>query len=460
MHFLYRYKLCVKKKNVSLSTNYTMKDFRLQLNPSPNGVYLAGTSVTGTVVAVTSKPKDFKTIEVRIVGEATVHWTETHTRTHSTAPGSHHQTTETVTYHSHETYIDTFVRVWDKEACGGSSFPVGSHSFPFSLQLVGNLPSSYEGTVGRIRYKIICKVVKSGLLKRNKTCEAVLRVASVVDINTPILLQPKAMEVQKTICCLCCASGPIVITARIPRSGYCTVTDAIPLEVVIENGSNRNVHNVAASIHKFVQYTARGRHRHDSATIISIVSDRITAHNSLTWRPTPIIVPNTVPTMTNCEIIKVYYRLDIIASVPWAINPSISFPITIGNIPLQSTASTYPAAGALNRQPYPPIASVPYNQPFPPQQPTPYNQPFPHQQPTPYNRPFPHQQSTPYNQPFPHQQPTPYNQPFPHQQPTPYNQPFPHQQSTPYNQQPTPYNQPSASYNQYPPQPSAPYPIS
>ena len=459
-----------------------MKDFRLQLNPSPNGVYLAGTSVTGTVVAVTSKPKDFKTIEVRIVGEATVHWTETRTRTHSAGPygggpyHSQHRTTETVTYHSHETYIDTFVRVWDKEACGGSSFPVGSHSFPFSLQLVGNLPSSYEGTVGRIRYKIICKVVKSGLLKRNKTCEAVLRVASVVDINTPILLQPKAMEVQKTICCLCCASGPIVITARIPRSGYCTVTDAIPLEVVIENGSNRNVHNVAASIHKFVQYTARGRHRHDSATIISIVSDRITAHNSLTWRPTSIIVPNTVPTMTNCEIIKVYYRLDIIASVPWAINPSISFPITIGNIPLQSTASTYPAAG-LNRQPYPPIASVPYNQPFPHQQSTPYNQPFPRQQSTPYNQPFPPQQPTPYNQPFPPQQPTPYNQSFPPQQPTPYNQPFPPQQPTPYNQsfppqqptpynqsfppqQPTPYNQPSASYNQYPPQPSAPYPIS
>ena len=306
---------------------------RLQLNPSPNGVYLAGTSVTGTVVAVTSKPKHFKTIEVRIVGEATVHWTET--ITHGSGR-SGPRTTETVTYHSHETYIDTFVRVWDKETCGGSSFPVGSHSFPFSLQLVGNLPSSYEGTVGRIQYKIICKV---GLLKRNKTCEAVLTVASVVDINSPSLLQPQSMEVQKTICCWCCASGPIVITARIPRSGYCTVTDAIPLEVVIENGSNRNIRNVAASIRKVVQYTASGKHRYNSAIIIAIVSDRITAHNSLTWHPTRIIVPNTVLTITNCEIIKVYYCLDIVASVPWVISPSISFPITIGNIPLQSNLS-------------------------------------------------------------------------------------------------------------------------
>ena len=304
-----------------------MKDFRLQLNPPPNGVYFPGMTVSGRAILVTDKPKDYKNIEVKIVGDADVQWTEKNGES-------------SVTYHSRETYLNTFVRVWDKETCGGSSFPVGSHSFPFSLQLVGNnLPPSYEGTVGRIRYKIICKVVKSGLLKRNKTCEAVLTVASVVDINSPSLQQPKAMEVQKTICCLCCASGPIVITARIPRSGYCTATDTIPLEVIIENGSNRNIRNVAARLRKVVQYTARGKHRYDSATIISIVSDRITAHNSLTWRPTPIIVPNTIPTMTNCEIIKVYYRLDIVASVPWATNPSISFPITIGNIqhvPLQS----------------------------------------------------------------------------------------------------------------------------
>ena len=299
-----------------------MKDFRLQLNPPPNGVYFPGMTVSGRAILVTDKPKDYKNIEVRIVGDADVYWTEQYGQS-------------TVTYHSHETYLNTFVTVWDKETCGGSSFPVGSHSFPFSLQLVGNnLPPSYEGTVGRIRYTLTSKIVKSGSLKRNKTCEAVLTIGSVVDINTPSLLQPQSMDIQKTICCLCCASGPIVITAHIPRSGYCTVTDAIPLEVIIENGSNRNICNVAASIHKFVQYTARGRHRHDSATIISIVSDRITAHNSLTWRPTPIIVPNTAPTMTNCEIIKVYYRVDIVASVPWAINPSISFPITIGNIPL------------------------------------------------------------------------------------------------------------------------------
>ena len=229
------------------------------------------------------------------------------------------------------------MRVWDKETCGGSSFPVGSHSIPFSLQLVGNnLPPSYEGTVGRIRYTLTSKIFKSGSLKRNKTCEAVLTIGSVVDINTPSLLQPQSMEVQKTICCLCCTSGPIVITARIPRSGYCAVTDAIPLEVIIENDSNRNIRNVAASICKVVQYTARGHHRYDSVKLASIVSDRITAHGSLTWCPTPLSVPGTVPTILSCEIIKVNYRLDIVASVPWATNPSISFPITIGNIPLQS----------------------------------------------------------------------------------------------------------------------------
>ena len=327
---------------VDIEKEEVMSAFRLQLNPPPNGVYFPGMTVSGTVILVTEKPKDYKNIEVRIVGDADVYWTETRhstgTRHSTTVSGNNHnQRTETVTYHSHETYIDTFVRVWDKEACGSSSFPVGSHSFPFSLQLVGNnLPPSYEGTVGRIRYTLTSKIVKSGLLKRNKTCEAVLTVASVVDINTPSLQRPKAMEVQKNICCLCCASGSIVITARIPRSGCCAVTDAIPLDVIIENGSDRNICNVAATLRKVVQYTARGKHRYDSVKLASIVSDRITAHGSLAWCPTPLSVPGTVPTILSCEIIKVYYLLDIVASVPWAINPSISFPITIGNVPLQS----------------------------------------------------------------------------------------------------------------------------
>ena len=53
-----------------------MKDFKLQLNYPPQGVYVPGMTVTGTVLAVNDEPKDYKTIKVKIIGSAHVHWTE------------------------------------------------------------------------------------------------------------------------------------------------------------------------------------------------------------------------------------------------------------------------------------------------------------------------------------------------------------------------------------------------
>ena len=80
------------------------------------------------------------------------------------------------------------------------------------------------------------KIVKGALLKFDTTAEARLTVANVVPVNRPDLLQPQALSVEKTLCCLCCTSAPISITARIARIGYCVQQDAISVEVEIENG--------------------------------------------------------------------------------------------------------------------------------------------------------------------------------------------------------------------------------
>ena len=301
-----------------------MEYLMLQLNRPSDAVYFPGMYVTGRVIVVTDKPKDYKTIEVRLVGYGEVYWTEKHENVRHRI------------FSSNEIYLDTSQKVWSKRAHGGSMFPVGNHTFPFSLQLQGDdLPPSFESKIGKIRYTLTSRI-ESGFFALDKTREARLTVASVADINSPILLQPKTMEVQKSLCCWCCVSGPIVITARIPRSGYCTATDAIPLEVVIENGSNRNIHMVA-SLHREIKYTANDNYCYDAHKIKSVASHRIHARSSMTWLPI-LSIPVTIPTLmlTSCEIIDIHYCLSIAAFVPGAINPTISFPIFIGNLPLHS----------------------------------------------------------------------------------------------------------------------------
>ena len=101
----------------------------------------------------------------------------------------------------------------------------------------GPLPSTFAGPFGKIVYEVEAVIVKTAGPKFNKRFSLQLPFSPVVDPNlTPGALEPKIQQVQKTLQCLCCASGPILLTARIPRTGPCIGVDAIPFEVDLENG--------------------------------------------------------------------------------------------------------------------------------------------------------------------------------------------------------------------------------
>lgn len=208
-----------------------MKYFSLQLDSPSKGIYFPGMAITGTVIATSDKPKDYRAIKVRLLGEANVHWTVNRGSGESD-----------LVYDSHESYIDQTINVWEVQTFG--MFTAGEHSFPFSFQLPrgDSIPASYSSSVGNITYKVISEVVKgttSGTFgKRDETrCVVPITVSNVVDINKPNLLQPYSKEVSTSVCCWCCTSGPILITADLPRTGYCSQQDDIPLEIEIENGS-------------------------------------------------------------------------------------------------------------------------------------------------------------------------------------------------------------------------------
>ena len=332
-----------------------MKDFQLVLNDPPRKVYFPGMIVTGTVFAVNNEPKNYKAINVKIVGFAHVRWTKSRGR------GS-------VSYESHEDYITTFVNVWDRDiSAGDGQFPVGSYQFPFSLPLIGNnIPASYEGSVGRIKYTIEARVVKGGLIKRDIVCKSIIKIENIVKINHLNLLRPQSMEMRKTLCCLCCVSGPIVITTHLPRCGYCVGQDSIPMEISVENGSSRRVRQIVVSIQKLVKYIAQGHSCYDRRTLATIASEPIHAHNTIIWQPSPLAIPDTPATLTNCRILKVTYYLQVKAAISWAINPTIKIPIYLGNVPLPGTEAVpqptiLPTQQGLER--HPPLETMSTSQP-------------------------------------------------------------------------------------------------
>ena len=318
-----------------------LKEFRLELTNPPNGVYFPGMAVTGTViVCITDEPKpSYLQIVVTLRGRAHVEWTE--------SSGGDNSCSQT--FSSSEEYVSRSAVLWDKTVNGlGGSFPVGSHRFNFSLQLIGDncgtdIPSSYTGTVGSISYSVEAKIVK-GVFKFDRKAVATLNVIGndIVKIDGPDLSSPMAMQVHKTVCCLCCASGPFVMTARIPRTGFCIGHDSIPVEVTVENGTNQQVRSLRISLIKKVIYTANlGKQRSDTNTL-QIVSIRVAvAPNETTvLRPDPIPIPSDAFTTQNrCSILTVNYFVVVTASLPNAISPHIDFPVVIGNVPLEGSQS-------------------------------------------------------------------------------------------------------------------------
>ena len=335
------------------------KEFRLELTNPPQGVYFPGMAITGTVVCATDEPKSYKQILVTLRGGAHVHWTET-----ETTGTDEERRTRTRTYSSSEEYVSCSAVLWDKRVNGqGGSFPVGSYRFNFSLQLIGpscgtNMPASYTGSVGSISYSLEARIAK-GMLKFDEKAVATLNVGNVVNINGPQLLSPLAMEVRKTLCCLCCASGPIVITARIPRTGFCIGHDSIPVEIAVENGSNRQIPFFQIALTKKVIYTAQGRHRYDDNTLTTVITRAVAPNETTVLQPDPIAIPvDTFTTQNSSWILTINYFLVITASLSYSVSPRIDLPIIIGNVPLggssQSGSGFRPEPASANYYPPPP----------------------------------------------------------------------------------------------------------
>ena len=358
-----------------------MKEFRVVLAPLPDNGYLAPNSdVTGHVLLVTDEAKSgYKAIEVTLKGYATVRWS------HTEGSGDNQRT---VTYYSHEDYIANTAVLWSNDSAPGGQIAPGSYQFQFSLrfQADGPLPPSFQGTVGKIVYEVEAVIIKTAALKFNTKFAVELPYSPAIAADpslTPGVLEPKILQVQKTLCCLCCASGPISMTARIPRSGYCIgVGDTIPLEVDIENGSSRQIRQLRAILIRMVTYIAQGHHRPEPKNVLLVGSGTpIQPGNSSTWRPPPLSIPDTEPSIATCNIINLGYILKVQAMITGVfIYPNVNFNLFLGNVPVSGIdgSQPLPSSALLATDPYPapPVPIASQGTPYPPD-PTPYPQPIP-----------------------------------------------------------------------------------
>ncbi|XP_070543749.1 arrestin domain-containing protein 3-like [Ptychodera flava] len=129
-------------------------------------------------------------------------------------------------------------------------------------------------------------------------------------------IQDQRDEDEKTVCCLCCASGPITMTASIDRSGY-TPGEKIKVNIDVDNHSSRSVAKTRATLIQWVTYTAyrkgntnRPSDRQVRDKVSTISGPGCEARGKISWQDQFLTIP-PIPSsdLAGCPYIDIDYVL-------------------------------------------------------------------------------------------------------------------------------------------------------
>ncbi|KAM3925878.1 arrestin domain-containing protein 4 [Leptodactylus fuscus] len=209
-------------------------------------------------------------------------------------------------------------------------FTAGSHTLPFRLQLPdGPLVTSFTGRYGRVQYQLTAVLERPLVPKYSVDCE--LRITSRIDVNSPPLLSPVERSKEKMVGCWLCTSGPISLSAKIGRKGYCN-GEAIPIYAEIENGSSRLVVPKAA-IFQIQSFIVHGKMKTHRQMLAKVRGNHIASGSTETWSGKMLKIPPVTPTIADCHIIRVEYVLAVYIHIPGTKKLIVELPLVIGTVP-------------------------------------------------------------------------------------------------------------------------------
>ncbi|XP_050089440.1 arrestin domain-containing protein 17-like [Anopheles aquasalis] len=310
-----------------------LKDCTIELD-NPWNTYYAGQTVNGKVTFTFDAPKKIRGIVIKFSGEAETKWSQTETKTDQ--QGKQYESTTNLT--GQEEYFQIQYYLLGGKNAAEMELPRGTHSYPFTCALPPTLPSSFEGEWGFVRYTI--KVTLDRPWKFDQDLKMAFTVISPVDLNlNPRVKDPFKLELEKTFCCFCCASGPLSVIVRIPVTGFVS-GQTVPVTVECDNASNVGVEKIELHLRKLLAFhvhTPRRETKRKKEVITSIQMGPVEAGNSQTWQQNIQIPPLPPSNLVNCGIIDVDYDIKVVAHASGMhANLDGNIPIVLGTVPLES----------------------------------------------------------------------------------------------------------------------------
>ncbi|XP_015282966.1 PREDICTED: arrestin domain-containing protein 4 [Gekko japonicus] len=212
----------------------------------------------------------------------------------------------------------------------------GKHEFPFSFQLPQQpLATSFTGKYGSIQYCVRATLERP--VAPSQTVKREFQVINHIDVNSPALLTPVIRNQEKMVGCWFFTSGPVSLSAKIERKGYCN-GEAIPIYAEIENCSSRLIVPKAA-IFQTQTYLASGKTKTFRQMVANVRGNHVASGSTDTWNGKTLKIPPVTPSILDCCIIRVEYSLAVYIHIPGAKKLMLELPLVIGTIPCTAFSS-------------------------------------------------------------------------------------------------------------------------
>uniref|UniRef100_A0A3B4UWM9 Arrestin domain-containing protein 3-like n=1 Tax=Seriola dumerili TaxID=41447 RepID=A0A3B4UWM9_SERDU len=311
----------------------TVKSLKVTYNPV-NGkeTFTNGDWVSGQVTLEVSKDCQINSLFIKFKGKAEVLWTERHGKT-------------TVVYHSKDKYFSLkhyFIR--DKNLTDSSVVAPGCHVYPFNFQIpFQDMPCSFTGSAGKIVYLLEAKLSRSMRIATRDSTK-INFMSNADPASVPGIMTPQHESKDKKLKIF--TSGAVSMDVDIEKTGFFQ-GEGLKVLACIQNNSSREI-KPKYCVYKKHSFFARGKRRLHTIDLLKEVGEPIPP--SANTKVTRVItIPHDMePSILNCNIIKVEYRLRVYLDVKYASDPEIKFPIIILPASRVPAVAPPPAAAAFS----------------------------------------------------------------------------------------------------------------
>ncbi|XP_005092054.1 arrestin domain-containing protein 17 [Aplysia californica] len=304
----------------------------------------AGGVLEGKVTLDISTPLPVRGVRMTFYGEGRVEWAEGSPVPHMNRLAKQRRKAwkNVRTIADTEIYSKTTTILYgaDPESTYMHVLPAGNHCMPFELPVPSDLPSSYEGCHGYVRYWLECVLDVIGHVEQ--ITKKAFTVISKYNLNTdPIAEKEIKRREEVSVCCGCGAPGFFDIRYFVSRHGY------VPGEKMMVDIRTRNFTN--SIVHLFLRfkttttYHAKGKQVKVDKKLHE-GEKTLESAESLKWNP-EIPVPPLPPTgLGGSRVIDVRYWLEVEMYSDASFTDSIHFvdEIRIGTLPLDHVTTALP----------------------------------------------------------------------------------------------------------------------